>query len=69
MRESLSRNGYCKLENSISLDWIERLNKSLPEIFEKHENIRRANNNPIVSNGLAMNALIGNSIFLIFCNT
>jgi ectoine hydroxylase-related dioxygenase (phytanoyl-CoA dioxygenase family) len=66
MRENLLRNGYCKLEDSISLYWIERLNKSLPEIFEKHENIRRANNNPIMSKGLAMNALIGNSIFFEF---
>jgi ectoine hydroxylase-related dioxygenase (phytanoyl-CoA dioxygenase family) len=65
-KESLDKNGYCKFENAIDQVWIERINSMLPQIFAEHEAIRRKNNNPIQSNGVAMNVLIGNDLFFDF---
>jgi hypothetical protein len=66
MKESLQKKGYAKFKKGISTEWVQKINEALPQIFEEHESLRRANNNPITSNGLAMNALIGNSIFFDF---
>lgn len=64
--ESLKYNGYCKIENAVTKEWVVKINDALPQIFKEHEILRRANNNPIVSNGLAMNALVGNAILMDF---
>lgn len=66
MKEELLKYGYSKFENIISDQWVNRINNSLPEIFAEHEKIRRLNNNPISSKGLAMNALIGNKVLFDF---
>mgnify|MGYP001035309202 CR=1 FL=1 len=66
MKESLQKKGYAKFKKGISTEWVQKINEALPQIFEEHESLRRANNNPITSNGFAMNALIGNSIFFDF---
>lgn len=66
MKESLEKNGYTKFEKAISIEWVQKINNALPQIFDEHESLRRANNNPIVSNGLAMNALVGNSVLFDF---
>jgi ectoine hydroxylase-related dioxygenase (phytanoyl-CoA dioxygenase family) len=63
---SLDRNGFCKFEQAIDSTWINRINTILPEIFAEHEAIRRKNNNPIQSNGVAMNVLVGNELFFDF---
>lgn len=62
----LKNQGYCKFERYISDQWVERINSSLPSIFKEHEDIRRKNGNPITSNGVAMNVLVGNQIFMDF---
>jgi ectoine hydroxylase-related dioxygenase (phytanoyl-CoA dioxygenase family) len=66
MKDDLEKIGYSKFENVIDEKWILKINNSLPHIFEKHEKLRRLNNNPISSNGLAMNALVGNSVLFEF---
>lgn len=58
--QNLKTSGIYKFNNLISLDLINKINKNLPSVFDYHENLRRKNNNPIISNGLALNALIGN---------
>ena len=65
-KHSLERDGYCKFEHAINSNWIDRINDSLPKIFAEHEAIRRKNNNPIQSNGVAMNVLVGNELFFDF---
>lgn len=66
MKEALEKNGFCKFEKLISIEWIEKINNVLPTLFEEHERIRRDNMNPIISNGLAMNALVGNKVLFEF---
>jgi ectoine hydroxylase-related dioxygenase (phytanoyl-CoA dioxygenase family) len=66
MIEKFNKEGYCKFDNAVNTDWILKINNALPEIFSKHEKLRRANDNPISSDGLAMNALVGNEIFFEF---
>ena len=62
MKSNLKIKGYCKLESKIDLNFVNSINDVLPEIFDKHEKIRKHNNNPITSNGVAINALVGNKI-------
>lgn len=64
--KNLIEEGYCKFENAISKEWVEKINNALPSIFKVHESLRRANNNPITSDGLAMNALVGNQVLFEF---
>lgn len=66
MKEKLKNDGYAKFAAAVSKEWIEKINNALPQIFEQHEKLRRENNNPISSNGLAMNALVGNKILFDF---
>jgi ectoine hydroxylase-related dioxygenase (phytanoyl-CoA dioxygenase family) len=66
MRDELKTIGFCKFENAVSNEWLIKIKDALPPIFEGHELLRRANGNPISSNGLAMNALVGNEIFFDF---
>lgn len=66
MKKELNELGFFKINNLISKSWIELINKEIETLFIKHEKIRRKNNNPIKSNGLAMNALIGSDVLLNF---
>lgn len=66
MVDNLIKLGYFKFENAINEDWIVKINNSLPKIFAEHEKLRRLNDNPIRSNGLAMNALVGNKVLFDF---
>jgi ectoine hydroxylase-related dioxygenase (phytanoyl-CoA dioxygenase family) len=65
-KESLQIQGYCKFQDAIHPNWIIRINEALPDIFKEHERIRVKNNNPIRSEGVAMNVLVGNEIFIEF---
>jgi ectoine hydroxylase-related dioxygenase (phytanoyl-CoA dioxygenase family) len=66
MIEELENNGFYKFESKIEKSWISKINNALPEIFKEHELLRRKNGNPITSEGLAMNALVGNPLFFDF---
>ncbi|MEO9570942.1 MAG: phytanoyl-CoA dioxygenase family protein [Polaribacter sp.] len=64
LKTDLEIKGYCKLDQKIDLSFVEKINKNLPKIFKKHELIRRENKNPIKSNGIAINALVGSDVLL-----
>jgi ectoine hydroxylase-related dioxygenase (phytanoyl-CoA dioxygenase family) len=66
MIENLVKDGFLKFEKAVSGEWVNKINNSLPKIFENHESLRRQNNNPITSQGLAMNALVDNQILFDF---
>jgi ectoine hydroxylase-related dioxygenase (phytanoyl-CoA dioxygenase family) len=66
MKNELKLKGFAKFESAISKSWVNSINEELPKIFVDHEKIRRQNNNPIRSQGLALNALLGNKIFFNF---
>jgi ectoine hydroxylase-related dioxygenase (phytanoyl-CoA dioxygenase family) len=66
MKDLLEKEGFCKFEKAVSNEWVAKINRELPQIFEEHEKIRRTNDNPISSNGIAMNALVGNSLLFEF---
>ncbi len=66
MKENLVTDGYSKFEKAVSTEWVNKINNALPQIFADHESLRRQNNNPITSQGLAMNALVGNQILFDF---
>jgi len=66
LQKQLSAKGYCKFENKINSIWVNNINDALPAIFSEHENIRRQNSNPIQSQGVAMNVIVGNQIFIDF---
>jgi hypothetical protein len=68
MIEELENNGFYKFESKIEKSWISKINNALPEIFKEHELLRRKNGNPITSEGLAMNALVGNPLFFTTLN-
>lgn len=61
MKQALEQEGFCKFEKAVDINWVNKINDSLPEIFRSHEILRRENGNPISSEGLAMNALVGNT--------
>jgi ectoine hydroxylase-related dioxygenase (phytanoyl-CoA dioxygenase family) len=62
MKSDLKVKGYSKLKSKVDLNFINSINEVLPKIFYKHEKIRKKNNNPITSNGIAINALVDNKI-------
>jgi ectoine hydroxylase-related dioxygenase (phytanoyl-CoA dioxygenase family) len=64
--ESISDKGYCIIENFINDEWINAIRETLPKHFARHEAIRRENDNPIVSNGIAMNVLADDKIYIDF---
>ena len=66
LKEKLRTVGYCKFDKSISEEWLLKINGALPQIFSLHESIRRTNGNGISSNGLALNALVGNETLFAF---
>lgn len=66
MRNKLINNGYAIFNEKIDDQWLTKIKDALPNIFESHENLRRKNNNPISSKGIAMNALVGNPLFFSF---
>lgn len=62
MIEALKKDGFYKLQNFVDSFWVEKINKELPVLFRQHEELRRANSNPIISKGVAMNAIVGSSV-------
>jgi ectoine hydroxylase-related dioxygenase (phytanoyl-CoA dioxygenase family) len=58
--------GYTILRNFIPQYWLEDIKKILPPLFDKHNQIRKENNNGILSDGVAMNVLADNDIFIEF---
>ena len=62
----LKTKGYTILRKWVSNEWLKKINEALPELFEEHKKIRQNNNNGITSDGVAMNVLVSNDIFIDF---
>ena len=61
---NLENQGYCILKNKIEESFIDKINEVLPPIFKDHQRIRSKNNNAIISDGVALNALVSDHIFI-----
>lgn len=64
--EDLRIKGYCILRDWVSVEWIQSIRAVLPLVFEKHNEIRIKNGNGIVSEGVALNALASEDLFIEF---
>ena len=61
---NLEKQGYCILKNAVEESRIDKINEVLPSIFKEHQRIRSNNNNAIKSNGVALNALVSDHVFI-----
>lgn len=62
----LRTKGYTILKKWTSKEKVKKINEVLPKIFEEHKKIRKNNNNGISSDGVAMNVLVSDDIFIDF---
>lgn len=62
----LKTKGYTILRKWVSNEWLKKINEVLPKSFEEHKKIRQNNNNGITSDGVAMNVLASDDIFIDF---
>lgn len=62
----LKDEGYVILKNVATLDWVNKLSKELDLSFIKHRETQIANNNDIVTDGVALHVLLNNKIFIDF---
>jgi ectoine hydroxylase-related dioxygenase (phytanoyl-CoA dioxygenase family) len=62
----LKTKGYTILRKWVSKEWLKKINEVLPKSFKEHKKIRQNNNNGITSDGVAMNVLASDGIFIDF---
>ena len=58
--------GYTILRNWVTEEWINKFRETLPKLFKEHSEIRKENNNGISSDGVAMNVLASDDLFIDF---
>jgi ectoine hydroxylase-related dioxygenase (phytanoyl-CoA dioxygenase family) len=58
--------GYTILKGWVSEKRVDSINNKLPKLFNEHKKIREENNNGIISEGVAMNVLASDDIFIDF---
>jgi len=63
---NLETKGYTILRNWVSDEWLNKFLINLPSLFEEHSKIRKENNNGIISEGVAMNVLASDDLFIDF---
>jgi ectoine hydroxylase-related dioxygenase (phytanoyl-CoA dioxygenase family) len=63
---NLNTKGYTVLRNWTSDKWINDIKEILPKEFKEHKEIRESNNNGIISDGVAMNIIASNDLFIEF---
>ena len=64
--QELEIKGYTILRNWVNNEWLNKFKANLPRLFKEHSDIRKENNNGIVSNGVAMNVLASDDLFIEF---
>ena len=64
--KSLDERGYTILRDWVGKEWISHFKNDLPRLFKEHSKIRKENNNGIVSDGVAMNVLASDDLFINF---
>lgn len=62
----LKTKGYTILKGWVSNEWLDKIDNILPKLFKEHKTIRNNNNNSIESDGVAMNVLASDDIFITF---
>jgi ectoine hydroxylase-related dioxygenase (phytanoyl-CoA dioxygenase family) len=62
----LKNEGYTILRNKISSDWLDKLSTAIDKSFIEHRKIQIKNNNDIKTEGVALHAILNDSIFLDF---
>ena len=62
----LETEGYTILRNWVNDEWLNKFKERLPKLFKEHSEIRKENNNGIVSDGVAMNVLASDDLFIEF---
>jgi ectoine hydroxylase-related dioxygenase (phytanoyl-CoA dioxygenase family) len=67
--EELNKKGFTILREWVTKPWLNNIQNILPLIFDQHRIIREQNNNSIISNGVAMNVLVSDNIFVNFLET
>ena len=67
--KELNENGFTILREWVTKPWLNNIQNILPLIFNQHRIIREQNNNGIISNGVAMNALVSDDLFVNFLET
>jgi ectoine hydroxylase-related dioxygenase (phytanoyl-CoA dioxygenase family) len=63
---NLETKGYTILRNWVGSTWINKFKEILPELFWGHSELRKENNNGIISSGVAMNVLVSDDLFIEF---
>ena len=63
---ALETEGYTILRNWVNDEWLNKFKERLPKLFKEHSEIRKENNNGIVSDGVAMNVLASDDLFIEF---
>ena len=63
---NLETKGYTILRDYVSKEWLEAFKLALPKLFKEHADIRKKNNNGIISDGVAMNVLASDDLFIEF---
>jgi len=63
---NLKTKGYTILREWVSEEWISKIDRILPKLFDEHKKIREKNNNGITSDGVAMNVLASDDVFIDF---
>tara|TARA_R110002060_G_scaffold41587_3_gene53124 strand:- start:2573 stop:3349 length:777 start_codon:yes stop_codon:yes gene_type:complete len=64
--QELEIKGYTILRDWVNNEWVNKFKENLPRLFKEHSDIRKENNNGIVSNGVAMNVLASDDLFIEF---
>lgn len=62
----LKNNGYVILRNIVTTDWISNLSKELDLSFIKHRKTQIINGNDIITDGVALHALLDSHVFIEF---
>jgi ectoine hydroxylase-related dioxygenase (phytanoyl-CoA dioxygenase family) len=62
----LNKQGYTIIQNLVDENWLDVLRKAIDEAFIEHRKTQLINNNDIKTEGVALHALLSNTIFISF---
>lgn len=62
----LKKIGFTIIPNQVDSNWLQKLSESMTIAFNEHREIQIKNNNDIVSDGVALHALLSSNVFIDF---
>ena len=62
----LNEQGYTIVRNLVDKDWLNLLREAVDKAFIEHRKTQLNNNNDIKTEGVALHALLSNSVFISF---